>query len=223
MMDRYSRLLELSDFSLEKLELLQNKKILVVGVGGVGQTVSSFLITNGIVDLTIIDFDKVEISNLNRQILLTESDIGKSKAEVVKNALILKNSDARISQICVKVDSTNVDNLINGFDVVIDAVDNWQTKLLLSEACKKEHIPFMHIGVDGYKGQYCLFKNRSLQDLVSDSVISSPKDGVSGPMVATIASLATSYLLDYLTNDNLETDTLYFYDHKSKHLGHVKI
>lgn len=69
----------------------------------------------------------------------------------------------------------------------------------------------------------CLFKIRSLQDLVSDNVTSSPKDGVSGPMVATIASLATSYLLDYLTNDNLKTETLYFYDHKSKHLGHVKI
>ena len=222
-MDRYSRLLELSDFSKEKLELLESKKVLIIGVGGVGQTVSNFLVTNGVINLTIVDFDKVEISNLNRQILVTENDIGEYKVDVVKKALLSRNSTSYIDIVNKRITKDNIEPLIKDVDLVIDAVDNWATKLVISDACKSKHIPFMHIGVDGHKGQYCLFKNKSLRDLVNDSVISSPRDGVAGPMVATISSLATSYVLDYLTGDNLETDKLYFYDHKTKHLGKVDL
>ena len=222
-MDRYSRLLELSDFSKEKLELLESKKVLIIGVGGVGQTVSNFLVTNGVINLTIVDFDKVEISNLNRQILVTENDIGKYKVDIVKKALLSRNSTSHIDIVNKRVTKDNIESLIEDVDLVIDAVDNWETKLVISDACKSKHVPFMHIGVDGHKGQYCLFKNKSLRDLVNDSVISSPRDGVTGPMVGTISSLATSYVLDYLNGDNLETDKLYFYDHKTKHLGKVDL
>ena len=222
-MDRYSRLLELSDFSKEKLVLLHSKKVLIIGVGGVGQSVSNFLVTNGVINLTIVDFDKVEISNLNRQILVTENDIGKYKVDVVKKALLIRNSTSHIDIVNKRVTKNNVESLIEDVNLVIDAVDNWETKLVISDACKSKHVPFMHIGVDGHKGQYCLFKNKSIRDLVNDSVISSPRDGVTGPMVATISSLATSYVLDYLTGDNLETDKLYFYDHKTKHLGKVDL
>ena len=222
-MDRYSRLLELSDFSKEKLLLLQSKKVLIIGAGGVGQTVSTYLATNGVINLKIVDFDKVEISNLNRQILVSENDIGKYKVDVVKEALLSRNSTSNIETFNIKVTKDNLDSLLSGVDLVIDAVDNWESKLVISDACKTKQIPFMHVGVDGHKGQYCLFKNKSLKDLVDINVISSPRDGVTGPMVGTVSSLAASYVLDFLTGDNLETDKLYFYDHKSKHLGKVNL
>ena len=95
-MDRYSRLLELKDISEEQLLSLTKKRVLIIGVGGVGQHVSTYLATNGVTNLTIVDYDKVELSNLNRQILLTELDLGKLKVDVVKNALLAKNSDKEV-------------------------------------------------------------------------------------------------------------------------------
>ena len=222
-MDRYSRLLSLKDFSKEKLDLLKSKKILIIGVGGVGQHVATYLITNGIIDMTIVDFDKVEMSNLNRQILLTEDDIDKAKIDVVKAALIKKNSEAKIKTINLKIDENNIKDIKLDFDVIIDAVDNWPTRLVIAKHFKNKNIPILHIGVDGYKGQYCLFKNKSLLDIVNDDIVTSPRDGVMGPMVGTISSLASTYLIKYLVNDIDDVDVLYYFDFESSHFGKVKI
>ena len=102
-MTRYDRLLSLSTFSEKKLEILQSKNVLVIGAGGVGQHVLTYLITNGIQKSTLVDFDKVEISNLNRQILLTEEDEGKLKVDVVKEALLKKNKDAKVKMMKINL------------------------------------------------------------------------------------------------------------------------
>ena len=211
-MSRYDRLLELSSFSKEKLQLLQSKKVLIVGVGGVGQYIACSLVTNGIEQLSIVDFDVVEMSNLNRQILLNEEDINQKKVLVVKKALYSKNHDAKINTLDLKVDESNVLELIKDHDVIVDAVDNWKTKLILSNASFKLHKPLLHVGVDGEKGQYCLFTNKSLLDVVSNDVLSEPRDGVMGPMVGVLSSLAALELLRYLSNENIKTDVMYHFD-----------
>lgn len=211
MMERYSRLLELKDINEDKLLLLKNKRVLIIGVGGVGQHVVTYLATNGVVNLTLVDFDKVELSNLNRQILLKEDDVGENKVDIVKREIMNRNSEVNITSISKKVNSNNVSSLISDFDLVIDAVDNWETKLIISEETNKKHIPFLHIGVDGYKGQCCLFINKSLKDLVSKDIISSPKEGVIGPMVGLISSLASIIAFKYLIGEEVEIDTLIYY------------
>lgn len=221
-MSRYDRLLQLSTFSKEKLALLSKKCVLLVGVGGVGQYVATSLITNGIKHLTIVDFDKVELSNLNRQILLKEEDEGKSKSEVVLKALQEKNSEADLSAINMKVDQNNVDALLNDIDVVVDAVDNWESKLVLGQACARRAVPFLHIGVDGNRGQYCLFEKKSIFDVFDSSIKEEPRDGVMGPMVGLIASMATLHLLNYLVKDE-SSDVLFYFDNKTKQFGHTKI
>ena len=222
-MSRYSRLLELKDIDLEQLFSLAQKRVLIIGVGGVGQHVSTYLVTNGVTNLTIVDYDKVELSNLNRQILLTENDIGKSKVEVVKDALLARNKDSNITSINLKVDRNNVLNLISDYDLVIDAVDNWNSKLVISMGCKKNNIPLLHIGVDGYKGQCCLFLNKSLEDIVTNEIISSPEDGVLGPMVGLISSYASLIAMRYLLNELVETDTLFYFDYLSNRLVKMAI
>lgn len=222
-MNRYSRLLSLSNFSNEDLKVLQSKNVLIIGVGGVGQHVSTYLITNGIEKMTIVDFDKVEISNLNRQILLEEKDINGLKVDVVKKALLNKNSEASVKTINIKINEDNIKDIITKeYDVVIDAVDNWKTKLIISDECNKKRIPFLHVGVDGMRGQYCLFKNKSLKDIVNEDVLTAPKDGVMGPMVGTISSMATVHLIEYLIGKK-GADELYFYDHQNHHFGMMKI
>lgn len=218
---RYSRLIQLSSFSLRKLSILGEKKVLLIGVGGVGQYVATSLITNGIKYLTIVDFDKVELSNLNRQILLKEEDVAKTKVEIIKRELLKKNSDAEIDALNLKVDEANVEELIKGYDIVIDAVDNWQTKLILGKATANK-VPLLHVGVDGNRGQYCLFKEKSLSDVFDNCIKKEPRDGVMGPMVGTVASLASMYLINYLVGD-APSDILYYFDAKENKLGQMKI
>ena len=223
MSDRYDRLLSLSSFSKEDLNTLQSKKVLIIGVGGVGQHVASYLVTNGVEHLTILDFDKVEISNLNRQILLIEEDIGKYKVEVVKETLNKKNSDAHIKTINVKLDESNVSKIItNEYDVVVDALDNWEGKFLISDECHKKHIPFLHVGVDGMNGQYCLFKDKSLRDILPPEVIKEVRDGVMGPVVGAISAMAATYLIEYLINKK-DTDVLVSFDFKDLKTKSMKL
>ena len=223
MSTRYDRLLSLSSFSKEDLKVLQSKAILIIGVGGVGQHVATYLVTNGVEHLTIVDFDKVEISNLNRQILLTEKDIGKSKVGVVKAALNAKNNDAEINNINLKLDKSNVSEIISiKYDLVVDALDNWEGKFLISDECHKKNIPFLHIGVDGMSGQYCLFKNKCLSDILSREVAKEKRDGVMGPVVGAISAMASTYLIEYLINKK-DTDVLVSFDFNKLKSSSIKL
>ena len=222
-MSRYDRLLQLSTFSKEKLELLHSKEVLIIGAGGVGQHVATYLVTNGIKNLTIVDFDTVELSNLNRQILLTEKDVGELKVNVVKKALESRNSEAKINVINEKVTSDNIFSFTKNFNIIVDAVDNWETKLLIAKAAKAQNALFLHVGVDGTCGQFCLFKERSLLDLVDDSVKQEKRDGVMGPMVGVLSSMASLHLLRYLAGENVETDTLFSFNQETNFVSKVKL
>jgi len=210
-MNRYSRILELSPFSQKKLDILATKRVVVIGVGGVGQNVATYLVTNGIKNIKIVDFDVVDISNLNRQFLLSEKDVGLRKTDVVKRELKNRNSECVIESLFTKIDKSNISDVILGCDVVIDAVDNWQTKLVISEACKKAKILLLHIGVDGIGGQFCLFKEKNLFDLVTNEILSEKRDGVLGPMVGAVSSLAALHLINYLVGEHNFVDILYCY------------
>lgn len=222
-MSRYSRLLSLSSFSENDLKTLQSKKVLIIGVGGVGQHISTYLVTNGIENITIVDFDKVEISNLNRQILLSEEDIGKSKIDVVKRALNAKNRDAKIKSLNVKLDKSNVGDIITTqYDVVVDALDNWEGKFLISDECHKKQLPFLHVGVDGMSGQYCVFKEKSLRDILPSEVTKEVRDGVMGSVVGTLSSMACTYLIRFLIG-KAKTDELISYNDESKEITKIAL
>ena len=223
-MSRFDRLLRLSTFSEEKLNILKSKKVLLFGVGGVGQHIATYLVTNGVINLVIVDYDKVELSNLNRQVLLTENDVGKLKVRVVKSALLDRNSEAHIRTDESKVDANNISYFHpKDCDVIIDAVDNWETKLLIAKFAKECETPLLHVGVDGTGGQFCLFKDKSLLDIVDDSVKSEKRDGVMGPMVGVLSSLATLHLLRYLSGEDVEVDTLFSFNQNGNTITEVKL
>ena len=173
--------------------------------------------------LNEVNNNDTENQNLNRQILLTENDIELSKVEVVKNALLNRNSEVSIMAINVKFTERNATDLINGYDIVVDAVDSWETKLIIAEACQKSRTSLLHIGVDGEKGQCCLFVDKSLSKIANKEILSAPKDGVMGPMVGLVSSMASILLIDYLTGNSENNDKLFYYDYKSSHIGKVLI
>ena len=119
----------------EGLELIKTKKILLVGCGGVGGACAVSLIRSGIEDLTIVDYDIVEESNLNRQAVARRSNIGKKKVVVLKEMLLDMNREVKITTLDLFLDENNIDEIVNNFDYVIDACDSVKTKEALIKKC----------------------------------------------------------------------------------------
>ncbi len=134
----------------ERLELLIGKdnvkklndtKVLVIGLGGVGGILAETLVRNGIENITIIDNDKIDITNKNRQIIALDSSLGRNKTAVMKERLIDINSDCKVTIITEFIDKNNIELLFsNPVDYVIDACDTVSTKILLIEECLKRNI-----------------------------------------------------------------------------------
>jgi adenylyltransferase/sulfurtransferase len=127
--------------------------VAVAGLGGLGSPASIYLAAAGVGRITIIDDERIERSNLNRQVLHWEPDIGQSKVKSASEKLRAINSDTKVDEISVKITSENVDQLIKGADVVVDGTDNYPTRYLLNETCVRNRIPFVHGAVEGLVGQ----------------------------------------------------------------------
>jgi adenylyltransferase/sulfurtransferase len=132
---------------------LKRARIVIAGVGGLGCPVSLYLSAAGAGNLTLVDKDTFELSNLNRQILGWQNDIGRPKTEVVKEKLLALNPHIKVTSKIVEITEDNVQNLISNCDVVVDALDNWKTRFIINDACVKNEIPFVHAGIYGLYGQ----------------------------------------------------------------------
>ncbi|AEM38116.1 UBA/THIF-type NAD/FAD binding protein [Pyrolobus fumarii 1A] len=150
-MERYDRQLRL--WGREAQEKLRQATVLVVGVGGLGSIASLYLTLAGVGHLILVDRDAVEPSNLNRQVLYTEEDIGKPKALVAAERLSKLNPDVRIEAHVATVSRETIEPLVKRADVVIDGLDNWSARLVLDELCWKHRKPFVHAGIHGMYGQ----------------------------------------------------------------------
>jgi adenylyltransferase/sulfurtransferase len=132
---------------------LKAAKILVAGAGGLGCPASLYLTAVGVGNLTIVDRDKYELSNLNRQILGWQKDIGRYKAEASKEKLKAFNPDIAVNALVTEITEDNVLKIIHDHNIVVDAMDNWETRFILNKACVNKGIPFIHAGIHGLTGQ----------------------------------------------------------------------
>lgn len=165
---RYERQIALKDFGTEAQDKLFNAKILVIGAGGLGCPVLQYLAAAGVGTIGIVDFDVVEITNLQRQTLYTMQDIGKSKATAATEKLKLFNPDIQFSAYQTKLDTGNALEIIGEYDLVIDGSDNFATRYLLNDACVLLHKPLIYGAVLRYEGQVGVFNMQ-----VKDSTYSS--------------------------------------------------
>ena len=150
---RYGRQIIYPGFGKNGQEKLRASHVLVVGVGGLGAAAAMYLAYAGIGHITIVDNDAVNLSNLNRQMLHWESDIGKKKPISAADKLGKINSSVKITSVCKKITEASVDKIVDGADVVIDGLDNYGTRFLVNAACVRKRIPFIHAGVNGLVGQ----------------------------------------------------------------------
>ena len=150
---RYSRQIMIPNWNVEGQLRLKNAKVTIVGVGGLGCPVALYLTAVGVGRITLIDKEKIELSNLNRQILHWSMDIGKFKTFSAIEKLSKLNPLIKIESYEREIEKENIRELIKGSNVVVDCLDNWKTRFILNEACVSERIPLVHAGVHSWYGQ----------------------------------------------------------------------
>jgi molybdopterin-synthase adenylyltransferase len=154
-LQRYSRQIMLEEIGFIGLEKLRKAKVCVVGVGGIGNPVVTQLTAMGIGKLKIVDRDIIEISNLHRQHLYTENDLGKVKVEAAKERLEKINSSVEIEALPNSVTKYTAESIISGYDIVVDALDSIDARYALNDACIKLNIPLIYAGALGMLGSVC--------------------------------------------------------------------
>lgn len=152
-LDRYSRQIMLEEIGYEGQLKLRNSKVCVVGVGGLGNPITTRLAAMGIGQLRIVDRDVIELSNLHRQTMFDELDVGQVKVEVAAKKLQKLNSDVVIEALPISVNDYTALDVVDGCDVVIDALDSVNARYSLNKACITNNIPFVTGAAVGVSGQ----------------------------------------------------------------------
>ncbi len=152
-LERYSRQIILPEIGAEGQEKLMEASVAVVGAGGLGSVSLMYLATAGVGRLGIIEFDKVDQSNLQRQIIHNEGDLGKYKVDSALEKLSGLNGEVVLEAKPLKLDINNIDTLLTSYDFIIDGSDNFSTKFLLNDWCVRNDKPLSLAGILKYEGQ----------------------------------------------------------------------
>lgn len=158
--ERYTRQTRLQNFGEAGQQKLGKAKVLVIGAGGLGVPVLQYLSGMGVGTIGIVDNDVVDITNLQRQILYTENDLGKPKVEVAKQKLQALNSEIEIISFPTYISTENALEIMTDFDVIIDASDNFPTRYLVNDACVILKKPLIYGALHAFEGQVSVFNHK---------------------------------------------------------------
>ena len=157
---RYTRQMVLKDFGPESQQKLSSAKVIVIGAGGLGLPVLTYLNAMGVGTLGVVDQDRVSESNLHRQVLFDTSDVGRPKVAVALRKLSAQNPDTRLHGHEAFLTPENALELLSGYDLVVDASDNFPTRYLVNDACVLLDKPFVYGALHGHEGQVSVFNYR---------------------------------------------------------------
>lgn len=206
---RYARQILLNDWDMDAQLRLKSSRVLIVGVGGLGCPVLQILARAGVGSMHLIDFDVVSCSNLQRQTLFRESDVGQPKVVVASRALAMHNEFIDITHQDVELNADNITAIIggSGADLVIDCTDNLTSRYLINQTCRTLGLPLLSNSAIGEVGQIALFDKQTGcyeclfgQDKDDNSSITQncATSGVLSSTVSIIGSMSAQIALDYL-------------------------
>lgn len=158
-MERYQRQIALPEIGEEGQALLSQARVLIVGVGGLGSPIALYLAGAGVGCLGLVDDDCVSLSNLQRQILYTEQEVGQPKALCAARRLCQLNSSITIHPYPQRLTAETIDEILCQYDLVVDGCDNFATRFLINDHCAKRGIPYIYGGICGFEGQVSVFPN----------------------------------------------------------------
>ncbi|MCL2566831.1 MAG: HesA/MoeB/ThiF family protein [Alphaproteobacteria bacterium] len=208
-LERYSRHLKLDGFNEKSQLTLKNSSVLVIGAGGLGSPCLIYLASVGIGTIGIIDFDTVSLSNLQRQVIHTESNIGKNKAESAAEFLQQINSDIKVNTYNGSIIDEKYQDLIKQYDIIALCVDDLNTRYCVNELCLKYSKTYISSAVVGYSGFITTFSSHKtnspcyecLQPKVKENLIKKAADiGVFAPLVGILGTWQASEIIKELLN-----------------------
>jgi len=151
--ERYSRQIILPEIGGAGQEKLLNGRVLLIGAGGLGSPCALYLVAAGIGKIGLVDADKVDLSNLQRQILHSTERVGTLKVESAAKTLRALNPDVKVIPLNLRIDSGNIMDIIKDYDIVVDGSDNFPTRFLVNDACVLGNKPLSHAGILRFEGQ----------------------------------------------------------------------
>jgi molybdopterin-synthase adenylyltransferase len=228
---RYSRQMMVEGFGPEAQERLYKAKVLAIGAGGLGSPALMYLAAAGVGTIGIADYDSVEPSNLHRQILYAEEDIGQKKTESARRALEKRNRNVRVVVHDDKISQSNAPSIVGNYDFIIHATDLLSGKFILNDICVVNNKPFSHAGVSEFGGQIlsviphasaclrCIFGSPDPETLDPAA-----QAGILGPVAGVIGTLQAMEAIKFIVKTgNLLTDTVLFFDGRLMEFRKTKI
>ncbi len=216
-MERYSRQIILDKFGKERQEILKKKSAIVIGLGGTGGLISQLLVRAGVGTVYINDFDHVSLSNIHRQLLYDENDLGKKKVEVAAKKLSSMNSETRVIPLDGDLPPSVLEEYVDKVDIVMDGTDNFEKRFIINEICVKHGKPWIYSGVLATYGNVmpiipgktaCL---RCLMKEIPKNYETTATRGIMNSIPSAIASMAVSLAFRILFGEEVES-AIYYYD-----------
>jgi adenylyltransferase/sulfurtransferase len=205
-LQRYSRQIMLEEIGFMGMEKIRKAKICVVGVGGIGNPVVTQLVAMGIGKIKIVDRDVIEISNLHRQHIFTENDVGRVKVEAARDRLEQINPSVEIEALPISVTKFTAEKIIEDYDIVVDALDSIDARYALNDACIKLNIPLIYAGALGMLGSVCtIMPNESaclkcmFPALAEDDMPTCSTEGVHPSILYLVAGIQVSEVVKIIT------------------------
>ncbi|AWW54194.1 TPA: molybdopterin-synthase adenylyltransferase MoeB [Pasteurella multocida] len=193
---RYNRQIMLKAVDFEGQETLKQSKMLIVGLGGLGCAASQYLATAGVGHLTLLDFDTVSLSNLQRQVLHDDSRLAMPKVDSAKLSLQRLNPHIQIDTINAKLSTEKLAEIIPHFDVILDCTDNVEIRNQLDQVCQQAKVPLVSGAAIRLEGQVTVFTYqentptyRTLSQLFGENTLSCVEAGVLAPIVGIVGSI----------------------------------
>ncbi|MXW07154.1 MAG: molybdopterin-synthase adenylyltransferase MoeB [Gammaproteobacteria bacterium] len=194
---RYSRQIMLPEIDVLGQEKINSSHVVIVGLGGLGCPVAMYLAASGVGQLTLVDDDIVELSNLQRQIAHTEDSIGDAKVDAAQRAIRGINSQTRVTAVQKRVDSIELENLLTDVEVIVDATDNFEVRFALNAASRKFNLPLVSGAAIRMEGQVMVLDPRNTESPCYRCLYPSPstepqncaENGVFAPLVGVIGAL----------------------------------
>jgi len=204
---RYTRHILLPEVGVSGQKKLLDAKVLVVGAGGLGCPISLYLAAAGVGTIGLVDFDVVDASNLQRQVLFTTEDVGKPKVEAAARRLKALNPDVKVNTYAVALRSDNIMDILKNYDMIIDGTDNFPTRYLTNDAAVLQGKPNIYGSIFRFEGQVTVFKTpegpcyRCLypEPPPPGEVPSCAEGGVMGAMVGTVGSIQATEAIKLIT------------------------
>ena len=211
--EKYSRQIVLKNVGTIGQKKILNSNVLVVGVGGLGCPIVDYLARAGVGKIGIVDYDRVDISNIHRQSIYTFKDVGKYKVEVLKKKLIDINPDVQTKIYKNKITKKNAYKILNQFDIIVDGSDNFKTKFILNQFANKLKKIFIVGAISRYDGHIFSFNFKRnneaclkcfYQSEVNQEVLNCETEGILGPVAGIVGNIQANEVLKYILGQKNE-------------------